>query len=67
MFMVIAYMLHIDQGCVMNLQPSEAQAGFDIRIPPNANPESLEKRITDEWAPAYRIMSFEVGNSSGIP
>ncbi|XVE66473.1 hypothetical protein DITRI_Ditri08aG0082400 [Diplodiscus trichospermus] len=46
-------------GFVMNLQPSEAEAGFDIRIPPIANIESLEKRIAEEWAPASRNMTFE--------
>ncbi|KAK8562704.1 hypothetical protein V6N13_018728 [Hibiscus sabdariffa] len=46
-------------GFVMNLQPSEAEAGFDIRIPPMANLESLEKRIAEEWAPASRNMTFE--------
>ena len=44
----------------MNLQPSEAQAGFDIRVPPTADPESLERRIAEEWAPASRNMTFEV-------
>lgn len=48
------------QGFVMNLQPSEAEAGFDVRVPPNANPKSLEKRIAEEWAPASRNMTFEV-------
>ncbi|KMT01591.1 hypothetical protein BVRB_9g215870 [Beta vulgaris subsp. vulgaris] len=46
-------------GFVMNLQPSEAEAGFDIRVPPTANLESLEKRIAEEWAPASRNMTFE--------
>lgn len=46
-------------GFVMNLQPSEAEAGFDIRIPPTANTESLEKRLAEEWAPASRNMTFE--------
>ncbi|KAM4089628.1 hypothetical protein ACB094_07G167400 [Castanea mollissima] len=48
-------------GFVMNLQPSEAQAGFDIRVPPTADPESLERRIAEEWAPASRNMTFELG------
>lgn len=48
------------QGFVMNLQPSEAEAGFDVRLPPTANPESLERRIAEEWAPASRNMTFEV-------
>lgn len=46
-------------GFVMNLQPSEAQAGFDIRVPPTADQASLERRIVDEWAPASRNMTFE--------
>lgn len=44
----------------MNLQPSEAQAGFDIRVPPTADQASLEQRIADEWAPTSRNMTFEV-------
>ncbi|XVF67110.1 hypothetical protein PTKIN_Ptkin10aG0094400 [Pterospermum kingtungense] len=46
-------------GFVMNLQPSEAAAGFDIRLPPTADTEYLEKRIAEEWAPASRNMTFE--------
>ncbi|XP_042494656.1 aminoacylase-1-like [Macadamia integrifolia] len=46
-------------GFVMNLQPSEAEAGFDIRIPPTADEKLLEKRIEEEWAPSSRNMSFE--------
>ncbi|KAL8143694.1 hypothetical protein V2J09_016726 [Rumex salicifolius] len=46
-------------GYVMNLQPSEAEAGFDVRVPPTADPVSLEKRIAEEWAPAARNMTFE--------
>lgn len=46
----------------MNLQPSEAEAGFDIRVPPIADPESLERRIAEEWAPASRNMTFWVIN-----
>ncbi|KAG6653689.1 aminoacylase-1-like isoform X1 [Carya illinoinensis] len=48
-------------GFVMNLQPSEAEAGFDVRVPPTADPESLERRITEEWAPASRNMTFQLG------
>lgn len=44
----------------MNLQPSEAEAGIDIRVPPTADPISLEKRIAEEWAPTSRNMTFEV-------
>uniref|UniRef100_A0A5B7B8X4 N-acyl-aliphatic-L-amino acid amidohydrolase n=1 Tax=Davidia involucrata TaxID=16924 RepID=A0A5B7B8X4_DAVIN len=46
-------------GFVMNLQPSEAEAGFDIRVPPTADQASLERRIAEEWAPASRNMTFE--------
>ena len=45
----------------MNLQPSEASAGFDIRVPPTADEAALERRILEEWAPASRNMTFEVG------
>ncbi|ESQ53063.1 hypothetical protein EUTSA_v10025205mg [Eutrema salsugineum] len=48
-------------GFVMNLQPSEAEAGFDIRVPPNVDSEALERRLVEEWAPAARNMSFELG------
>ncbi|KAK9129181.1 hypothetical protein Sjap_009668 [Stephania japonica] len=46
-------------GFVMNLQPSEAEAGFDIRVPPITDPESLEKRLAEEWAPSSRNMTFQ--------
>ncbi|KAL0332858.1 UNVERIFIED_CONTAM: Aminoacylase-1 [Sesamum calycinum] len=51
-------------GFVMNLQPSEAQAGFDIRVPPTADVASLERRIAEEWAPATRNMTFEFLNKN---
>ncbi|XP_062176656.1 uncharacterized protein LOC133881677 isoform X2 [Alnus glutinosa] len=53
-------------GFVMNVQPSEAQAGFDIRVPPTANPESLERRIAEEWAPASRNMTFEFKQKASV-
>ncbi|KAK9690896.1 hypothetical protein RND81_09G161800 [Saponaria officinalis] len=46
-------------GFVMNMQPSEAEAGIDIRVPPTVDQAALEKRIADEWAPASRNMTFE--------
>ncbi|RAL39781.1 hypothetical protein DM860_003314 [Cuscuta australis] len=46
-------------GFVMNLQPSEAEAGFDVRVPPTADQASLERQIAEEWAPASRNMTFE--------
>ncbi|EOA28555.1 hypothetical protein CARUB_v10024772mg [Capsella rubella] len=45
-------------GFVMNLQPSVAEAGFDIRVPPTADPEALERRLVEEWAPPARNMSL---------
>ncbi len=53
-------------GFIMNLQPSEAEAGFDIRVPPTADLESLEKRIAEEWAPASRNMTFEFKQKASL-
>ncbi|CAL1391559.1 unnamed protein product [Linum trigynum] len=53
-------------GFVMNLQPSEAEAGFDIRIPPTADPESLERRINEEWAPVSRNMTFQFKQKASV-
>ncbi|MFS7941548.1 putative N-acyl-aliphatic-L-amino acid amidohydrolase [Helianthus anomalus] len=53
----------IDSGdgkFVMNVQPSEAEAGYNIRLPPTADPDLLKKRIADEWAPATRNMSYRI-------
>ncbi|KAM7253114.1 hypothetical protein ACFE04_025732 [Oxalis oulophora] len=47
-------------GFVMNMQPSEAEAGFNIRIPPTADPELLRQRISLEWAPAHRNMTYKI-------
>lgn len=44
----------------MNMQPSEAEAGFDVRLPPTADSDMLKRRITEEWAPAIRNMTYEV-------
>ncbi|KAG9456644.1 hypothetical protein H6P81_001152 [Aristolochia fimbriata] len=46
-------------GFVMNVQPSQAEAGFDIRVPPNALHDLLEQKIMEEWAPSSRNMTFE--------
>ncbi|KAK9667067.1 hypothetical protein RND81_14G230100 [Saponaria officinalis] len=46
-------------GFVRNMQPSEATAGIDIRVPPTIDQEAFEKRIAEEWAPASRNMTFE--------
>ncbi|KNA12601.1 hypothetical protein SOVF_124420 [Spinacia oleracea] len=46
-------------GFVMNLQPSEAEAGIDIRVPPTVDQDAFERRIAEEWAPASRNMTYE--------
>lgn len=52
------------QGFVMNVQPSEAEAGFDLRLTPMLDPEEMKRRIAAEWAPADRKMSYEVRSLS---
>ncbi|XP_042496152.1 aminoacylase-1-like [Macadamia integrifolia] len=47
-------------GFVMNVQPSEAEAGFDIRLPPTADPFLLKERFAAEWAPATRNMTYQL-------
>nr|DAD40150.1 TPA_asm: hypothetical protein HUJ06_014473 [Nelumbo nucifera] len=47
-------------GFIMNLQPSEAEAGFDIRVPLTADQEPLERRIAEEWSPSSCNITFEV-------
>ncbi|XP_018817132.1 aminoacylase-1-like [Juglans regia] len=47
-------------GFVMNMQPSEAEAGFNIRLPPIADPELVRRRIAEEWAPARRNMTYQI-------
>ncbi|KAK8649149.1 hypothetical protein V6N13_129883 [Hibiscus sabdariffa] len=47
-------------GFVMNMQPSEAEAGFDLRLPPTADPDLIRKRIAEEWAPARRNMTYKL-------
>ncbi|KAG0503728.1 hypothetical protein HPP92_003800 [Vanilla planifolia] len=47
-------------GFVMNLQPSEAEVGFDLRLPPTENVDVLRKRIEEEWAPTSSNMSYKL-------
>lgn len=47
-------------GFVMNMQPSEAEVGFDVRLPPTVDPDLLRKRIDEEWAPAIRNMTYQL-------
>ncbi|KAF7101055.1 hypothetical protein CFC21_102455, partial [Triticum aestivum] len=53
-------------GFVMNLQPSEAEVGIDIRIPPSVHTEALEKRLAEEWAPSSRNMTFEFKQKGSV-
>lgn len=46
-------------GFTMNVQPSEAEAGFDIRIQPGADTAFLEKLISEQWAPLARNMTYK--------
>lgn len=47
----------------MNMQPSEAEAGFDVRLPTTVDPELFRKKIADEWAPLTRNMTYKVRTS----
>ncbi|KAL6527549.1 hypothetical protein OROGR_016639 [Orobanche gracilis] len=47
-------------GFAMNMQPSEVEAGFDLRLPPTAEPELMRRRIAEEWAPAWMNMTYEI-------
>ncbi|XP_039010896.1 aminoacylase-1-like [Hibiscus syriacus] len=53
-------------GFVMNMQPSEAEAGFDLRLPPTADPDLIKKRIDEEWAPARRNMTYKIHQKGPI-
>ncbi|KAL5558385.1 hypothetical protein UlMin_034596 [Ulmus minor] len=53
-------------GFVMNMQPSEAEAGFNVRLPPTADPDLVRRRIEEEWAPAARNMSFQINQLGPI-
>lgn len=52
-----------EQGFVMNMQPSEAEAGFDVRLPPTVDSDLIRKKISEEWAPAVRNMTYTVNDS----
>ncbi|KAE8077432.1 hypothetical protein FH972_015997 [Carpinus fangiana] len=47
-------------GFVMNVQPSEAEAGFDVRMTPTADPDLMRRIIAEEWAPAWRNMTYKI-------
>lgn len=48
------------QGFVMNMQPSEAEVGFDVRLPPTTDLSVLKRRIDEEWAPNIKNMTYQV-------
>ena len=54
------------QGFVMNMQPSEAEVGFDLRLPPTADIEQIKRRVKEEWAPAHKNLTYEVKISFAI-
>ncbi|KAL2632640.1 hypothetical protein R1flu_004119 [Riccia fluitans] len=45
-------------GFVMNVQPSQAEAGFDMRVSPLADLDALQKLLDEEWAPASRNLTY---------
>ncbi|GER40335.1 aminoacylase family protein [Striga asiatica] len=47
-------------GFAMNMQPSEVEAGFDVRLPPTVEPELMRRRIIEEWAPTWRNMTYKL-------
>ncbi|KAF7094390.1 hypothetical protein CFC21_096699 [Triticum aestivum] len=47
-------------GFVMNMQPSEAEVGFDLRLPPTEDIEQIERRIKEEWAPAHKNLTYQL-------
>ncbi|KAK1287666.1 hypothetical protein QJS10_CPB19g01807 [Acorus calamus] len=49
-----------ETGYVMNVQPSEAEAGFDVRLPPTVDPDLMKRRIAEEWAPHSRNMTYQI-------
>ncbi|CAL5189283.1 unnamed protein product [Lathyrus oleraceus] len=53
-------------GFAMNVQPSEAEAGFDLRLTPTTDPEEMKRRIAAEWAPSVRNVSFEITEKGPI-
>jgi amidohydrolase/aminoacylase len=54
------------QGFVMNMQPSEAEVGFDLRLPPTADIEQIKRRLKEEWAPAHKNLTYEVTISLAV-
>lgn len=57
---VLGVCLIVYAGVVMNMQPSKAEAGFNIRFPPTVDPDLVWMRIAEECAPAARNLTFQV-------
>ncbi|XP_078444441.1 uncharacterized protein LOC144713661 [Wolffia australiana] len=47
-------------GFSMNMQPSEAEVGYDVRIPPTEHPDTIRKRIQEELVPASKNLTFQI-------
>jgi len=51
----------------LNVVPSQAEAGFDIRIPPTVNLQEFKKTL-DEWCNiegvSYKFVSYQMQNNS---
>ncbi|KAJ0984519.1 hypothetical protein J5N97_002875 [Dioscorea zingiberensis] len=47
-------------GFVMNMQPSEGEVGYDVRVPPTVDIGFLRTRLDEEWAPVTRNMTYEL-------
>jgi len=44
---------------VRNMQPPEAEAGFDVWVPPFTDMPAFERRIAEEWAPSCRNLTYK--------
>ncbi|EFH55810.1 hypothetical protein ARALYDRAFT_902649 [Arabidopsis lyrata subsp. lyrata] len=57
-------MVYLNAGTLQPAeQPTQAVAGFAIRLPPFADSDELRRRILKEWAPATRNMSFQLSRA----
>jgi hypothetical protein len=52
--------LLVKQVFVRNMQPPEAEAGFDVWVPPFTDMPAFERRIAEEWAPSCRNLTYKV-------
>jgi hypothetical protein len=54
------HFLLVKQVFVRNMQPPEAEAGFDVWVPPFTDMPAFERRIAEEWAPSCRNLTYKV-------